>query len=112
MEWITGANGSATPEPPVIHSIGRGAADGVEHVQITIGASHALDEEFAVVCREFRRIGIGGDDGNSRQWRDDSEAGASIINKHDRAPDEKVIGSVIGALISGVSLEFQRIGAA
>ena len=44
-----GANGSVTAEPPVIHPIGRGAADGVEHVQIAVGASHASDEEFAAV---------------------------------------------------------------
>ena len=107
-----GANGSVTAEPPVIHPIGRGAADRVEHAQIAVGASHAFDAEFAgVSCRDFGCTGIRGGDGNSGQRRDDSEAGASIINKHDRAPDEKVIGSVVGAQISGVSLEFQRAGA-
>ena len=108
---LAGANGSVTAEPPVIHAIGRGAADRVEHVQITVGASHASDAEFPGVKREFGGIGIGSGDGNSgRRW-DNSEAGAGIIKKHDRASNEKIIGSVVGTQISGASLELQRAGA-
>ena len=41
------ANGSIIAKPPVIHPVGRGAADRVEHTQIAVGASHASDAEFA-----------------------------------------------------------------
>ena len=107
-----GANGSIIAKPPVIHPIGRGAADRVEHTQIAVGASHASDAEFAGVSgRHFGCTGIRGGDGNSGRRRDDSEAGAGIIKEHDRAPNEKIIGSVVGAKISGGSLELQRAGA-
>ena len=100
-----GANGSITAKPPVIHPIGRGAANGVEYVQIAVGAPDASDAEFAGVKRGFGGIGIRGGDGNSGRRRDNSEAGAGIIKKHDRTPNKKIIGSVIGAKISGGSLE-------
>src|SRR5262249_13308501 len=55
-----GENGSVTAKPPVIHTIGRGAADRVEHAQIAVGASHASDAEFAgISC---------GDSGCRRSW--------------------------------------------
>ncbi len=95
-----------TGKPPVIHPISRGAADGVEHVQIAVGASGAFDLEFACVrCGDFGCTGIRSGDRNSGQRRDDSEAGAGIIGKHDRAPNEKIIGGIVGAKISGASLE-------
>ena len=108
-----GANGSITAKPPVIHRIGGGAADGVEHTQIAVGASHASDAEFPSVSgRDFGCTGIRGGDRDSGRWRDNGEVGAGIIRKHDRASNKKIIGSVVGAKISGASLELQRAGAA
>src|SRR5207249_888429 len=59
---------SMTAKPPVIHPIGRCAADRVEYAQRTINTpAGASDAEFAGVSREFGGIRIGGGDGNSRQ---------------------------------------------
>ncbi len=68
--------------------------------------------ERMVALPDFGCTGIRGGDGNSGRRRDNSEAGAGIISKYDRTPNEKIIGSVVGAKISGGSLELQRAGAA